>query len=139
MEWISQNWIWIVVAIAALFLLRRGHGHGGLFGGGGHGSHGGLGGLLGGLGHGGHHGGYGDHAHEARSEPRPGTAIDPISGKEVRTEHAITSYFRGGVYFFESPENRQRFEASPEQYAARTGAGEPVEQSSHHHHRRHGC
>lgn len=138
MEWASQNWIWIVVAIAALFLFRRGHGHGGLFGGGGHGSHGGLGGLLGGLGHGGHHGGHDEHEHEARGEPRPGTAIDPVSGKEVRTEHAITSYYQGQVYFFESPENRQRFEASPEQYAATRGE-QPVGRSSHRGHRRRGC
>jgi len=33
MEWLSQNWIWVVVGMGVVWLLTRGH-HGGLMGGG---------------------------------------------------------------------------------------------------------
>lgn len=32
MEWLSQNWIWVVLAVGVLWLLSRGR-HGGLMGG----------------------------------------------------------------------------------------------------------
>ena len=36
MEWLAQNWLWLVYGIAVVLMLRRG-GHGGCCGGGGHG------------------------------------------------------------------------------------------------------
>ena len=43
MEWLTQNWIWLVLGIGALLMFRRG----------GQGGHGGHGGCCGGGGHGG--------------------------------------------------------------------------------------
>ena len=39
MEWLSQNWLWVVLGIGALFVMHRGHqgGHGGCCGDMGHG------------------------------------------------------------------------------------------------------
>ena len=111
MDWISQNWIWIVVAIALVFLMRRG-------------------GLAGcGMGHS-HGGGHADH-----DAGRPlQNSKEPVSGKDVDTRHAVTSYYSGRVYYFENAETRQRFEASPEKYVSRAPApsGQPA-------HRHHGC
>ena len=36
MEWLSQNWLWLVFGIVMVMMMRRG-GHGGCCGGGGHG------------------------------------------------------------------------------------------------------
>lgn len=112
MNWLSQNWIWIVVAIAFVLFMRRG-------------------GLAGcGMGHSRH--GGGGHGGDAGSGAR--APVDPVSGKEVDTRHAITSYYGGRAYYFEGAETRQRFEASPEKYAAREP--NPQSQSVHRHH---GC
>lgn len=94
MNWLSQNWIWIVVAVAFLFLMRRG-------------------GLAGcGMGHS-HGGGHREHDTGSRSDK----SNDPVSGREVDTQHAITAYYGGRVFYFESPGTRQRFEAAPGKYA----------------------
>lgn len=122
MNWLAQNWIWIALALGALlFFSRRGH-HS--FGG----SHGGIGG------HG--HGSYQEPANP-NGDQRAGAALDPVSGKPLATEPAITTYFRGRVYFFENEENRRRFEASPESFALDQGVDAST--SSQRSHRRHGC
>ena len=148
MNWLSQNWFWIVLAIVAVLLFRRGghRGHGGL-GSLGHGGHGGLGGgLLGGLlgslghGHGGHHG-HGRRRDDERSDaPAPEGAIDPVSGNPVRTADALTSVFEDRTYYFESKENRERFEAAPQEYARKAAGNLPPDQQSafHAQHRRRG-
>lgn len=125
MELISQNWLWIVIALGAVafFYLRGGgFGHGG-HGGGGFG-HGGLGRV--GHGHGGH--GHGGHSHGGRDEatspsPRaPEAAIDPVDGTPVRTADAPTSVYQGRTYYFASKDSRDRFEASPQDYASEAAA-----------------
>jgi len=154
MQALGQNWIWIAIAVAVLafFYLRRGRrGHGG-FGAGGHG-HGGLEGL-GGLGHGGFggmgHGGHGDHGDhrgddEDRtrpvSQPPVEAAIDPVSGSAISTAGAITSIYQGQAYYFASKENRDRFEAAPQDFAGKVqgvpiGGGERAERPRR---RRRGC
>jgi len=154
MDWLSQNWIWVALAIGvAFFFLRGGHGggfgrsghggHGGGLGGlgGGHGGHGGgLGGLLGGLGHGGHgggsghggghgggsgHGGHGEQAENRAASNAPEAAVDPVSGEAVRTAQALTSLYHGKIYYFATKENRDRFEAAPQEYAGKA-AGHPA-------------
>lgn len=143
MDWLSQNWIWVALAIGvAFFFLRGGHGgHGGGFGRSGHGGHGGgLGGLLGGLGHGGHgggsghgsshgggsgHGGHGEQAENRAAANAPEAAVDPVSGEAVRTAQALTSLYQGKIYYFATKENRDRFEAAPQEYAGKA-AGHPA-------------
>lgn len=141
MDWLSQNWILVLLAVGVAIFLFRSGGLGGL--GGGHG--GGLGDLLGGLGgghgghgggghggfggHGGGHGGSGGHGGGHDDNPRPSNppeaAIDPVSGAPVRTADALTSLYQGKIYYFASKENRDRFEAAPQEYALKA-AGHPV-------------
>ncbi|MFZ5510276.1 MAG: YHS domain-containing protein [Pseudomonadota bacterium] len=125
MEWLSQNWVWILFAVVVLLMFRR-HGFGGLLGG--HGHHGGQ-----------HDQGEGHEGHDER--PRTEAAIDPVSGNPVRIEGALTSVFRGRVYYFQSQENRVLFEASPERYAgAARGEALADEQAARSRpHRRRGC
>lgn len=110
MDWISQNWIWIAVAAGLIFFMRRG-------------------GLAGcGMGH--SHGG----GHAGHDAGRPSQLPkDPVSGKQIDTAHAVTAYYGGQVYYFESAETRQRFEASPEKYASQAPASGQAA------HRHHGC
>lgn len=127
MESIAQNWLWILgaVAVMAVVLFRGRHrGHGGF----GHG----------GFGHG--HGGRGGHSDRGEYPgetgdrdrtsgapvPGPEAAIDPVTGTPVRTADALTSVYQGRVYYFGSKDSRDRFEASPQEFAAKT-AGEPLD------------
>jgi YHS domain-containing protein len=119
MEWLLQNWIWIVFAVGIFLLMRRG-------------------GMACGMGRGRSHDNdtqahqhQGDAPH-ADPDRRP---KDPVSGEIVNPETAPNSMYQGRVYYFGSRENRDAFEASPAQYAARIG--EPNEEHRHHH--RHGC
>lgn len=151
MQDISQSWIWIVIAVAilAFFFLRRGRRSHGGFGDGGHG-HGGVGrlghGSFGGLGHGGHgHHGHDDRDDEDRTRPASTqpieAAIDPVSGSAIATAGAITSVYQGKAYYFASKENRDRFEATPQDYAAKV-QGIPVggsDRAERPHRRHHGC
>lgn len=117
MEWLTQNWIWIVLVVGVFFMMRRGGMGCGV---GGHRSH-----------HGGHSEGHGDgHSDGA---PRLESAIDAVSGQAVGVEKALTSVYRGRTYYFATRENRDTFEAAPERYASAAG-------SEHEHRRnRHGC
>lgn len=111
MQWLTQNWMWIVFAIGILLLMRRG----------------GMGCGMGGHGH-----AHGDSQHEEQHhvDSRP---KDPVSGDEVNPETAVNVLYQGRVYYFTSRENRDTFEASPDRYAQATSG-----RDSHHHHR-HGC
>lgn len=127
MQGASQNWIWILIAVAilAFFFLRHGR-----FG----------------SGHGpdGHHRRQ-DGDDEARTRPassqRIEAAIDPVSGSAIPTAGAITSVYQGKAYYFASKENRDRFEAAPQDYAAKV-QGIPVtgsDSAERPRRRRHGC
>ena len=146
MDWLSQNWIWVLVAIGAgIFFFRGGHrSHAGGLGGS-------LGGLLGGMGHGGHeghggsgssrHGGHGEQPDRSTTSNAPEATIDPVNGEPVRTDKALTSLYQGKIYYFASKENRDRFEAAPQEYAQKA-AGHPVgpvEAANERPRRRHGC
>lgn len=116
MDWLAQNWIWIVVLIGAylLFFRHRHHGFGSL-------------------------GGHGGHAeHEDRPAPSKRAPIDPVSGRSLDAQHAITTYYQGRVYFFENEENRRRFEAAPDDFAKNTEGLDPAGRP-HRGHRGHGC
>lgn len=123
MNWLAQNWVWIVLAVGAIWLFSRGGLAG--CGMGGHGSHGGHSGGGAGPAPG------GDPMRNPDTTPEK--AVDPVSGHEVLTARAMTAFYQGRVIYFESPENRQRFEAAPEQYAR--GATPRPQQHRH----QHGC
>jgi YHS domain-containing protein len=97
MEWLSQNWIWIVLVAGIFFMLRRG-------------------GMACGMGHGGARRDNSTGSNERR-EP-PNITKDPVSGQVLDQASAVTSFYRGRVYYFASPQNRDRFEAEPGRYAA---------------------
>lgn len=141
MNWLAQNWIWVAVAIGAAFFFLRGGagrhatGHGSM----GHGA--GHGGAPGAMGHGADAGG----GHQAQAQPpalsAPEAAIDPVGGEAVRTSGALTSVYQGMIYYFASKENRDRFEAAPQEYASKA-AGHPVRAAGTEHERprrRRGC
>jgi len=125
MNWLTQNWVWIVLAIGAVWLFSRGGLAG--CGMGGHGGHAGHGGGTGPV-----PGGDPMRNPGSFAGAIPDKAVDPVSGREVLTTHAVTAVYQGRVLYFESPENRQRFEAAPQQY---TSGGPPPPQP----HRHHGC
>lgn len=119
MDWLSKNWFWIALAIGVGFYLLRGR-----LGG----PAGGHRGMPGGIGHGGHLGGDGDQREQADARETtnvPDAAIDPVGGEAVRTAQALTSLYQGNVYYFSSKENRDRFEAGPQEYAQKA-VGHPI-------------
>lgn len=98
MAWLGQNWISILLVIGVIFMMRGG----------------GMGcGPSAGI----HH-----HSKNSESVPQPKSEsnIDPIDGQPVDTQAAVTSVYQGRIYYFASRENRDRFEASPEQFAAKS-------------------
>ena len=114
MDWLSQNWIWIVLAVFVVLMMTR------------------RGGMMGcGTGH----------AHDDRETRMPpaggnvdrATTLDPVNGKPVDKQHAATSFYRGRVYYFESAESRKRFEESPERYASDSAAAETSSGAAKHH------
>jgi YHS domain-containing protein len=114
MQWLAQNWLWILFAVGFFFMMRRG----GCGMGGGMKSHE-------------QHGGDMQHGIE---ENKSATAIDPVSKSSLDIAGALTSVFHGKVYYFGSAENRASFEAKPEQYA---GSDQTDTQQHKTHH--HGC
>ncbi|TAH44652.1 MAG: YHS domain-containing protein [Betaproteobacteria bacterium] len=123
MEWLTQNWIWIVFALGMFVLMRRG----------------GMG--CGAGGHRSHRHGH-DHDEGSRSSSRadevspPASVIDAVSGQPVEPTRAVTCVYKDRTYYFATRENRDRFEAEPERFAAASGVENAP--SAHRHHRR-GC
>lgn len=136
METITQNWFWIVLVVGVIAYFMFGSGRGGFGHGGGHGGTG-LGGFGG---HGGHGGGGRDERSNTTAQP-PEAVIDAVSGAAVRATDALTSVYRGQVYYFASKESRDRFEASPEEFAAKVAGSvaSPGAPSQRSHGRGHGC
>ena len=136
MNWLLQNWIWVALGIGVAYFFFRGRR-------GGHGA--GHGGLIG-MGHGGDaagggHGGHGERPDSRAAANAPEAAVDPVGGEAVRTAQALTSLYQEKIYYFASKENRDRFEAAPQEYAQKA-AGHPVGPagaSDHQSHRRRGC
>ena len=114
MNWLSQNWLWILLGFAVLFVLGRGRHRGtGV-------SHSGYGSSQNaGAGYGGPM--PAEHLGRVETPPaqvrRPASAIDPVTREDVSTDKAVTSIYQGRIYYFASAETRQRFEASPAQFA----------------------
>ena len=128
MSYLGQNGLFIILAIAAMFLMMR----------------------MGGCGMGGRHrSSAGSGTHDPKNtqawpvDGQNGLAVDPVSGQSVSTSQAPASAIHGGmVFFFETRVNRDLFEANPEQYAAKAGGvGIPVASfaGQGQKHRRRGC
>jgi YHS domain-containing protein len=54
-----------------------------------------------------------------------GIAHDPVSHVEVRTDSPWKSSWNGTWYYFESQENKMRFDVNPEAYVATDGRAKP--------------
>jgi YHS domain-containing protein len=97
MAWLEQNWISILLVIGVIFMMRR-------------------------MGCG--SSGTRRHHHSENSEgvaqPQSESNIDPVSGNAVDPQTALTSVYQGRTYYFASRENRDRFEASPAQFAVKS-------------------
>lgn len=106
MQWLTQNWLWILLVVGFFYMMRRGGC--------------GMGGGMKG------HESHGDHGSPAD------TAIDPVNKATLDSATALTSVYHGEIYYFGSTENRTIFETDPAQYAG----AEQAEQQSHksHHH-----
>ncbi len=98
MTWLEQNWISILLIIGVIFMMRRG----------------GMGCGSGTRRH--HHVDSSDDVAQSQSKSN----IDPVTGDAVDPKTALTSVFQGRTYYFASRENRDRFEASPEQFAVKS-------------------
>ena len=133
MDWLNSNWIWLLLGFGALWLFM---GKGGM---GGCGSRSQRSARE-------HHDGNDDQmplrddsassdtSNSTHSQAVAQARLDPVSGNPVRTDRALTAFFEGQPYYFESEETRRRFEAEPQKYA--TAAPPPQE---HQRHRHHGC
>ena len=108
MEWLSQNWIWIVAGIGLVYFMTRMHGIG-------HGMGMGCGSRS-------------DRA-PADTGANSGAAMDPVSRRMVNTSgSAISAVYRGRAYYFENRDDRDAFESDPEKYlAGAPSAGQPIE------------
>ena len=96
MDWLSQNWIWIAVAAAVLYLFFH---------------------------HRGFHGLSRSNADPHSVPPTHGDAeafvpIDPVSHQRLPTDATISSVYQGRAYYFENRENRDAFEREPGKYLA---------------------
>jgi YHS domain-containing protein len=122
MEWITDNWIWLLLGGAMVAMHLFGHGHGS-----GHKK-----GHAHNVGHGraetraagrcGSHGG--GHANETseKGESRwvaPKEFVDPVCGKAISTDDSKPSVHDGQVYYFCSHQCRDAFEAAPPEFTAR--------------------
>ncbi len=140
MAWLSQNWLWVALGIGvAYYFMRgrigtqgdgRGSWPGGMQGHMGHMGHMGQTGQTGHTGHTGHvpageQDGRGTDADVTSATTAPDAAIDPVGGGAVPTATALTSLHAGKVYYFSSKENREQFEAAPQNFA-KAAAGHPM-------------
>ena len=114
MQWLAQNWLWIVLVIGGLFLFTR------------------KGGMSG--------RGIRRSGSQRRSDGRweiappaagnrPGNLFDPVSRRAFAAGATpVSAVFGGRAYYFESRENRDAFEANPEKYlAALAGTDQIIE------------
>lgn len=123
MNWLSQNWIWVTLAIGIALLLFR-HRLGAHAGVGGYGNH--HGGVVANMQHGALMGGAEQSDSNSNATPAvPQASVDPVSGEAVLTTKALTSMYQDRIYYFASKETREQFEAAPKEYAQKV-AGQAI-------------
>ena len=97
MQWLTQNWIWIAVAVGGFYFMTRMH-------------RGGMGRSMG-------HSYQRAYDGPADRGAGPTTVFDPVSRRAVAAG-GISSIYHGRAYYFENRENRDAFEADSEKYLA---------------------
>ena len=112
MNWLSQNWIWIAVAIGALFWVLQHFGMG---------AHG-MSRLIANA------GASGGSGSAAEPEADWASTYDPITRRALPAGASVSTVYHGRAYYFESRENRDAFESDPEKYLAGAPAlGQPLD------------
>ncbi len=112
MEWLTQNWIYLLLVVGVILFMR-------------------FGGM--GCGFGGRHAAHGPKRQGAEDTPiESSPPTDPVSRRKVDPKTAVATIYQGRAYYFESRENRDRFEAAPQTFAG-PASGEPDEQGHRHH------
>jgi YHS domain-containing protein len=143
MDWLLQNWLWIVLATGVLaYLMRRNWMR----------QNGSFDSIAGGTARGSGMEDHRDHdritnadgsaGYRTAQADTPGAAIDPVAGTAVQISAALTSVYGGRIYYFGSAESRARFEAAPGQFVRdEEGRGLPAQDSGPvpRRHHRHGC
>lgn len=130
MNWLAQNWIWIALAVGGYFFMTR------------------MGGR--GMGRFRRYQGNSDYDYNRRDsipsvqDNRVSATFDPVSGHTlVGGGTQISTIYHGRAFYFESRENRDAFEATPEKYLANSQmAGTPIGNDGYaqpRHRRRGGC
>lgn len=114
MEWLTQNWINLLLLVGVILFMR-------------------FGGM--GCGSGGRPA-QPEHRHDRQGsvdtpvESAPAT--DPVSRRPVDPTSAVATVYQDRAYYFESRENRDRFEAAPDQYATVPKDGDKAAGHDHH-------
>lgn len=114
MDWLTQNWTYLLLLVGVILFMR-------------------FGGMACGFG--------GRRAHPAHEPSRQGiddtpvesaSLTDPVSRRTIDPKTAVATLYQGRAYYFESRENRDRFEATPDQFAS--ASGDDRKSAGHHHH-----
>jgi YHS domain-containing protein len=95
MEWLSQNWTYLLLLVGVILFMRFG------------GMSCGFGGWRARPAHG------PDHGEAADTPVECATTADPVSHRAVDPRTAVARVCQGRAHYFESRENRDRFEAAP--------------------------
>jgi YHS domain-containing protein len=116
MEWLNQNWTYPLLLVGVILFMR-------------------FAGMGCGFG--------GRRTHPSSASTHPGgrdtsldsaAPTDPVSGRPVDPKTAVATIHHGQPVYFESRENRDRFEAAPDQFAP--GAdGDGTQKGARHSHR----
>lgn len=97
MQWLTENWIWLVFAIGIFLLMRQG-------------------GMGCGMGiHPNHR------HHDLDTDDKSDSPVDPVSGEHVQANQALNTQYHGRTYYFASSANREAFQANPDRYLPRHG------------------
>ena len=114
MEWLTQNWTYLLPLLGLILFLC-------------------FAGMRRGFGGRRSRPAHGPEGHAGGSTPDDSALpTDPVSRRAVDPKIAVATIYQGRAYYFESRDNRDRFEAAPDQFA--TAPGDDKKGATHHHH-----
>lgn len=100
MEWLNQNWTYLLLLVGVILFMR-------------------FAGMGCGIGGRRTHPLYGSTHPDGHPTSFDAAApTDPVSGRPVDPKTAVATIHHGRAVYFESRENRDRFEAAPEQFVS---------------------